>query len=312
MRTDTHSWDIATGVGATALFVAAARALEARKLSPLAVDQYAESFCRAAGGELAQLLDGAAPDHKLCTRDFGLHFVNYQGARTSYFDNFCATAIAAGVRQVVILAAGLDSRAFRLPWNPDTVLFELDRPAVHSFKRQVLAGLGAATRIGRREVEADLRDEWWELLQNNGFDPNRPTTWLVEGLLMYLGGDAQRQLFEGIAALSSPGSCVAIEQMAAQSNVVMTKLFTDASRRRDSGALKFLSLMCNQWRDEAATWFRCHGWQVDRIELLDLLKNNNRPAPQIGQHAWFTFSAISFVTASRSTAFAPYSERFLA
>ncbi|GLE53305.1 class I SAM-dependent methyltransferase [Mycobacterium montefiorense] len=300
MRTDRDTWDITTGVGSTALFVAAARALEARKLAPLAVDQYAELFCRAAGGDWLELLDGAAPHHKLCTDDFGQHFVNYQGARTKYFDRFCASAIAAGIRQVVILAAGLDSRAYRLQWNPDTVLFELDQPLVHAFKRRVLTTTGAVARTTRREVAVDLRDNWGKSLHDNGFDPTQPTAWLVEGLSMYLGGDTQGQLFDAIATLSSPGSMVALEQMAVQPDVVLDRLSDDAAERGDAGELRFLSLICNQRRDEAATWFRCHGWQVERIELLDLLNASDRATPEIGGHAWFMFSALSLVTAVRA------------
>jgi methyltransferase (TIGR00027 family) len=300
MRTDGDTWDITTSVGATALFVAAARALEARKLTPLAVDEYAELFCRAAGGEWEQLLDGAAPLHKLCSKDFGRHFVNYQGARTKYFDAFCAAAIAAGVRQVVIPAAGLDSRAYRLPWNPDTIVFELDQPLVHAFKRQVLATSGAVARATRREVAVDLRNDWAKALCDNGFDASRPTAWLVEGLSMYLGGDAQRKLFDSIAALSAPGSMLAIEQMAVLPDAVLDKMSDDATARGDAGDLRFLSLIYTQRRDEAATWFRCHGWQVERTELLDLLNVHDRPTPEIGRHAWFTFNALSLVTAARA------------
>ena len=113
MRTDNDTWDIKTSVGSTALFVAAARALEARKPDPVAVDPYAEVFCRAAGGEWADLLDGDAPDHPLKT-EFGDNFVDFQAVRTRYFDNYFEAAAAVGVRQIVLLAAGLDFRAYRL------------------------------------------------------------------------------------------------------------------------------------------------------------------------------------------------------
>lgn len=122
MRTEGDSWDITTSVGSTALFVATARALEAQKSDPLVVDPYAEAFCRAVGGSWADVLDGKLPDHKLKSTDFGEHFVNFQGARTKYFDEYFRRAAAAGARQVVILAAGLDSRAYRLPWPDRTTV----------------------------------------------------------------------------------------------------------------------------------------------------------------------------------------------
>ncbi len=151
MRSEGDTWDITTSVGATALFVATARALEAQKPDPLAVDPYAEVFCRAVGGRAADVLDGKVPDHELKTADFGRHFVNFQGARTRYFDEYFRRAADAGVRQVVVLAAGLDSRAYRLSWPDATTIFELDRPQVLDFKRAVLASHGAQPRAERRE-----------------------------------------------------------------------------------------------------------------------------------------------------------------
>ncbi|MCA2306429.1 class I SAM-dependent methyltransferase [Mycobacterium intracellulare] len=300
MRSDGDTWDITTSVGSTALFVAAARALEARKPTPLAVDQYAEAFCRAAGGEWAQLADGAFRDHKLHTADFGEYFVNYQGARTKYFDDFCDGAIRSGVRQVVIPAAGLDSRAYRLRWHPDTIVFELDQPLVHQFKRKVLAERDVSARATRREIAVDLRGDWGKTLQDNGFDSARPTAWLVEGLSMYLPGDALEQIFRTISGLSAPGSLAAIEQVATHPDVVLDRMSTDAAERGDASDSKFLSLIYNQRRDEAATWFHCHGWDVERTELLDLLNANERPVPPIPGHAWFMFSALSLVTAVKA------------
>lgn len=170
MRTEGDSWDITTSVGSTALFVATARALEAQKSDPLVVDPYAEAFCRAVGGSWADVLDGKLPDHKLKSTDFGEHFVNFQGARTKYFDEYFRRAAAAGARQVVILAAGLDSRAYRLPWPDGTTVFELDRPQVLDFKREVLASHGAQPRALRREIAVDLRDDWPQALRDSGFD----------------------------------------------------------------------------------------------------------------------------------------------
>src|SRR5215469_6356852 len=107
MRTEGDNWDITTSVGSTALFVATARALEAQKPDPLAVDSFAEVFCHAVGGNAADVLDGKYPEHPLKTSDFGEWFVNFQGARTRYFDDYFRRAADAGVRQVVIVAAGL-------------------------------------------------------------------------------------------------------------------------------------------------------------------------------------------------------------
>ena len=170
MRSEGDSWDITTSVGSTALFVATAPALEAQKPDPLAVDPYAEPFCRAVGGSWADVLDGKHPDHELKSDEFGQHFVNFQGARTRYFDEYFRRTADAGVRRVVILAAGLDSRAYRLPWPDGTIIFELDRPQVLDFKREVLTAHGASPRAERREIAVDLRKDWPQSLRDNGFD----------------------------------------------------------------------------------------------------------------------------------------------
>ena len=195
MRSDNDSWDITTSVGSTALFVAAARALAARRPDPLAVDSYADVFCRAAGGPWADLLDGSVPGHPLLSEDFGTHFVTFQAARTRYFDAYFRAASNAGVRQIVLLAAGLDSRAYRLNWGAGTTVFELDRHQVLDFKSETLEGHGALPNADRREVPVDLREDWPAALRANGFDAEAPSAWIAEGLLIYLPAAAQEQLF---------------------------------------------------------------------------------------------------------------------
>ena len=126
--------------------------------------------------------------------------------RTRFFDSFFLDAAAAGVRQAVILASGLDTRAYRLPWPAGTVLYEIDQPQVIEFKTRTLAGLGAAPTADRRAVGVDLRDDWPAALRDSGFDTAQPTAWSAEGLLGYLPPDAQDRLFDNITALSASGS----------------------------------------------------------------------------------------------------------
>lgn len=297
MRTDRDTWDINTSVGSTALFVAASRALEAQKLTPLAVDPYAEVFCRAAGGEWAELVEGRAPEHPLRTPEFGHYFVNFQGARTRYFDAYFAKAIAAGVQQIVILAAGLDSRSYRLDWAPGTTVFELDQPLVHQFKREVLAEQGAEPKALRREISVDLRDDWEKALQDSGFDATKPSAWIVEGLLIYLPADAQERLFDAIDSFAAPGSHVGIEQSATHADVVFDMMVTGAREAGDEANSEFFSLIYNEQRSEAATWFHCNGWAAERTELLDYLHTSGRELPSPGEGAWFMFNSISLVTA---------------
>ena len=302
MRSEGDSWDITTSVGSTALYVATARALEAQKHDPLAVDEYAEMFCRAVGGPAADVLDGHAPDHHLKTADFGDHFVNFQGARTKYFDEYFRRAAEAGVRQVVILAAGLDSRAYRLDWPAGTTIFELDQPQVLDFKREALARHGAQPRADRRELAVDLREDWPQALRDNGFDPAKPSAWIVEGLLIYLPGAAQEQLFTGIDSLAAPGSWVAIEDAA-----LMERDDFEAKRDEELAAMAdgtwdrpFYQLIYNERCAPATEWFGSRGWSSIGTPLGDFLRDNGRPVPAPDTEAGPMFSRNVMVTAVKA------------
>jgi methyltransferase (TIGR00027 family) len=281
VRSDGDTWDITTSVGSTALFVATARALEAQKPDPLAVDPYAELFCRAVGGPAAAVLDGKEPDHPLKTADFGEHFVNFQGARTKYFDEYFGRAAEAGVRQVVILAAGLDSRAYRLDWPAGTTIFELDRPQVLEFKREVLAGHGAQPRAERREIAVDLREDWPQALRDGGFDPAKPSAWIAEGLLIYLPAAAQEQLFTGIDGLAARGSHVAVEDGAPlDPDEFQAKLEEERAAMAEGAEDRpFFQLVYNEQCAPATEWFGRRGWTAVGTPLTEYLRENGRPVP---------------------------------
>ncbi|MFJ1454934.1 class I SAM-dependent methyltransferase [Nocardia sp. N2S4-5] len=299
MRTEGDTWDIKTGVGSTALFVAAARALAGDEPGALAEDPFAEDFLRAAGAEWSALLDGDVPGHPLTETEFGKDFQEFQAARTKYFDDYSRTAGAAGIRQVVIVAAGLDARAYRLPWPDGTVVYELDRPPVLDFKREVLAGNGDEPRAERREVAVDLRDDWPQALRANGFDPSAPTAWLVEGLLVYLPADATEQLFDTIHSLSAPGSRVAVEQMDPLSESAAAA-FTEHSDETEQGRNEWIRLIYNEQRSEAAGWFGARGWTAERVDVPDYLRANGRPAPGLRPADGLVSTLVSLVTAVRS------------
>jgi methyltransferase (TIGR00027 family) len=279
MRSEGDSWDITTSVGWTALNVATARALEAQKPNPLVVDPFAEVFCRAVGGASADVLDGKAPEHRLKT-EWGEHFVNFQAARTRYFDDYFRRAADAGVRQVVIVAAGLDSRAYRLPWPAGTTIFELDRSPVLEFKRQALTASGALANAERREVAVDLRDDWPEALRNSGFDGLQRSAWIVEGLLIYLSATAQQQLFTGIDALASVGSHLAVED----GSPMPPDDFSAAVEEERAAAAEgeqhvFFQLVYNEQCAPAEQWFGERGWTATPTPLAACLRDVGRPVP---------------------------------
>jgi methyltransferase (TIGR00027 family) len=211
-RSDADSWDLASSVGATATMVAAARALASREADPLIQDPYAEPLVRAVGIDFfIKLVDGVvttadADDDGTATMMTGMIAV-----RTRFFDDFFLGATGAGVRQAVILASGLDSRAYRLPWPDGTVVYEIDQPQVIAAKTATMADIGATPTAERRAVAVDLREDWPEALRRSGFDTSQPTAWSAEGLLPYLPADAQDRLFDNITALSAAGSRLATE-----------------------------------------------------------------------------------------------------
>jgi methyltransferase (TIGR00027 family) len=302
VRTDGDSWDITTSVGSTALFVAAARALEAQRDQPLSLDPYAEVFCRAVGGEWADVLDGVATGshgRQLLDTDFGRHFVSFQAARTKYFDEYFADAVAAGVRQVVIVAAGLDSRAYRLAWPDGTVIFEIDQPKVLAFKRAAMTDVGDEPRADRREVAVDLRDDWPRALGAAGFDASVPTAWIAEGLLIYLPASAQDQLFSGIDALSAPGSRLAVEEGRPMPGWVFEAKRQEERDAGESGS--FFTLIYNEQIAPADEWFGARGWDATPTPLAGYLRDVGRPIPPDDPDAGPMADANTMVTAIKTT-----------
>src|SRR6202034_4592312 len=212
-RTDNDTWDLASSVGATATAVAASRAMASQNPNALLDDPWADPLVRAVGIDtFVKLIDGeiGRTHDPLLNR----RAMNEQIAvRTRFFDDFFVQATGSGIRQAVILASGLDTRAYRLPWPAETVVYEIDQPQVIAFKTRTLADLGAEPTAQRTTVAIDLRDDWPAALVEAGFDTHQPTAWSAEGLLPYLPPDAQDRLFDNITALSAPGSRLATEHV---------------------------------------------------------------------------------------------------
>jgi methyltransferase (TIGR00027 family) len=248
-RTNDDTWDLATSVGATATMVAAGRARATR--ANLIDDHLAEPLVRAVGvdfftrwatGELA------AVDVDVPGAFWGMQqMTDLLTARTRYFDGFLTEATDAGIRQVVILASGLDARGYRFAWPAGTVVFEIDQPEVLAFKAATLAELNAAPTAEVRAVGIDLRHDWPSALREAGFDATKPCAWTAEGLLPFLPAEAQNRLLDNITALSGNGSRLASE-------VAMTSSSEDGDQFWDS-----LEEVTKRWRE--------HGFDVELGEL---------------------------------------------
>ena len=299
-RTDGDSWDLASSVGATATMVAAARAMATAAPEPVINDQFAAPLVRAVGVDFfTKLVDG-----DLTEADLGddpqmniSRFANGMAARTRFFDDFFTDAGAAGVRQAVILAAGLDSRAYRLEWPAGTVVFEIDQPEVIAFKSQTLADLGAQPTADRRAVAADLRDDWVSALRSAGFDPAAPTAWIAEGLFGYLPPEAQDKLLDLITQNSAPGSRVAAEAVPGTMDIdpeaVRERMQTVTQKWSSHGFdLDFSELIYLGDRKDATTHLTELGWQTSAIPTNGLLAQYGLPLieedQQFGQASYLT------------------------
>ena len=287
-RTDDDTWDLASSVGATATMVAAARAQATNDPKPLINDPFARPLVEAVGIDLlTRMVRGEVTLAELDDEQTrGVRRMkDNMAARTKFFDEFFLTATgggnsaeatgggnsaeatAAGIRQVVILAAGLDARAYRLPWPAGTVVYEIDQPEVIAFKTTTLTGLGAEPTADRRTVAIDLRQDWPAALREAGFDPDRPTAWIAEGLLGYLPPDAQDRLLDNITALSAAGSRFATESIAGRDDLdeeaIKERMKAVSARWREHGFdLDMTELIYFGDRNEAAEYLKSHGWQI--------------------------------------------------
>ncbi|MCI3223752.1 class I SAM-dependent methyltransferase [Streptomyces sp. NP-1717] len=268
------------GVGVTALMVAAARAIETHRHDTLARDVYAEHFVLAAPASAAwpvrpqQVEDGEA--NPLWGR-----FARYFGLRTRVLDDFILRSVhTSGARQVVMLGAGLDSRAYRLDWPPGCVVFEIDRAGVLAFKHGVLDGLSATPKAARVPVPVDLRDGWVDALAGAGFDRSAPTVWLAEGLLFYLPSAAETYLIDTVDRLSAGGSALAFEVKLEKDLLAYrdSPLYTATTRQI---GIDLLDLFDREPRPDSAGDLTGKGWSTSVHTPFDFTRHHGRgPLPE--------------------------------
>jgi methyltransferase (TIGR00027 family) len=269
-RTHDDSWDITESVGATALGVAMVRAAESDCDCPLFTDRYAEFFVDAATQR--------GWDPSVIAKRLPI-IRGYAAVRTKWFDEYFIAAGANGIEQAVILAAGLDARAWRLPWVHGSVVYEIDQPQVLAFKADTLEARGARPATRYQAVPIDLRADWPTALREAGFDPSTPTAWSAEGLLPYLPAAGQDLLFERIVTLSAPDSRIAVEALSPsffdpdyleRRRQYLRRIQEDAAQDPDD--LWFI-----EERTDVTQWLAERGWAVTAIEALKLMERYDRP-----------------------------------
>jgi methyltransferase (TIGR00027 family) len=277
-RSDDDSWDLASSVGATATLVAAGRALASRQPDALIDDPYAEALVRAVGIDFfTKLLDGVITVDGADDGGAARLMTDVMAVRTRFFDDFFAAASETGLRQAVILAAGLDSRAYRLQWPEGASVYEIDQPQVVEVKSATMARIGATPTCDRRTVAADLRDDWPAALRATGFDPARPTAWIAEGLLVYLPPEAQDRLFDDVTALSAPGSRLATEYHPDGGSSLADRADAINGAWRQHGfEVDLGDLFYDGDRTPVADYLTGHGWQVDARTRAEMFARYGR------------------------------------
>ncbi len=260
-----------SGVWATAVGVARVRALETERENALFRDPLAQAF--AAAGGLWPVSPPLPDDEAARRRRLAVSFSIV--IRTKFLDDLLQQACAAGVRQVVLLGAGMDSRAFRMDWPEGTRLFEVDTAAPLDFKASVLQQERAVARCERITVPVDLREDWPAALAAAGHDPSAPTVWIAEGLLIYLPQDAVELLLARIGAQSATGSRMGLTL---GSRGVIERFGADAAP--GSAA----SMWVSEMPDDPVAWLAGHGWEASCHTLRERAAAYGRPISTPPQH----------------------------
>ncbi len=257
------------GLAVTAAFGAAARAVATNR--GLLNDPFAEQLVRAAGFDhFVRVID----DDRFAADDTDSpRFLDICAAHTRFVDEFLADAGRAGLRQVVILKSGLDTRPYRLWWPPGTTVYEVDRPEVLDFKSEALRALGAELNASRCAVGVDLHQDWPAALRRVGFDATAPTVWVAEQLLIgYLTPGVQDRLLQGVTAMSTAGSRFAADHMPTWTPLQLEaeRSFVDGWRRRGLD-VDLASLTHPGQYHYVPEYLAANGWETLQRTVADLL-----------------------------------------
>jgi methyltransferase (TIGR00027 family) len=303
-RTEGDTWDLASSVGATATMVAAARAAATRRPQPVITDRFAEPLVRAVGVDVFTRMASGELDSDDIERGMGFpRMTDTFAARARFFDEHFEDAAAAGLRQVVIVASGLDARPYRLSWPAGTVVYEIDQPEVIEFKTSTLSKLGAVPNTDHRPVGIDLRDDWPAALQRAGFDATERTAWLAEGVLIgFLPPEAEIRLLTDIIALSARGSRLAADFGtiigSSEKSREQARLMAEAWRRQGL-EMDIAGLTYPGEHTDVAAHLQAHGWATVRSEISDLLAAAGLPELSQADRQGHG-GGISFVRANRA------------
>lgn len=274
-----------TGIGATSLGVALLRAEESARTDRLFNDPYARAFVDRAD------LDGSVWSSDGAARDFFQLMAGQVAVRTRFLDQALLDSVRTGIGQVVLLACGMDSRAFRLRWPAGTTVYEIDQSEVLAFKSVALQELHAQPRAHRVVVPADLRTDWPARLAAAGFDPDKRTAWLAEGILYALAPDAADVLLDRITSCSAIGSTMALDHN--EDSELLR-----AARAEISAEL--VAMWLGGPSGDLGPWLHRRGWRADVHDVAQVAAGYSRPVPPAFDPGNDGSSCAWLATASKS------------
>jgi methyltransferase (TIGR00027 family) len=257
----------------TANWIAAVRARETRRPDRLFADPFAEALAGERGVAAMERSERASGGEN-----------PFIPVRVRWFDDAVLAAAAAGVRQIVLLGAGLDTRPYRLDLPSDLDWFEVD--LTFDGKERVLAG--ATARCRRHTVVADVTGDWRTPLEAAGLHTDRRTLWLAEGLFFYLAQETVSAVLRDSAAACPPGSLFLADVLSATGlSVPAMRAYRDYCQRQN--------LPPPFGSDDPAALLAEAGWRPERITYAgDPSANFGRLPTAGGRHR------PAFVTGSRA------------
>jgi methyltransferase (TIGR00027 family) len=232
----------------TARWAAAQRARESERPDRLFFDPLAEALAGEEGMAALRLSEKYNPRHE--------DTANYISIRIRFFDEIALEGATHGIRQIVLPAAGMDARAYRLPWPEETTFYELDHAELLAIKGKILEHQNCASKCRRITVGTDLKQKWARLVVDSGFACNERSVWLIEGLFYYLDEPAVNHVLTEVSGLAAPGSVLVTD-------LVSRSMLTAPWMQQ---ALKAMEEQGMGWRfgtDDPAALFKKHGWKAD-------------------------------------------------
>ena len=267
--------NVPSGVGMTAVGVAYIRAQERLRPDRLFDDPLAAAFIDESGwappSELMPDLAESSDEMKAYWGSIAAYVI----VRTKFLDDYANDAMAAGIRQFVILGAGLDARAFRLDWPEGARVFEVDVGDVNEFKERALARISLQPKAERIVVEADLTENWMPSLERAGFDRSVPTAWMAEGLLIYFTPEQNEELISTISTASTVGSRIAMT-LAREGSLNVPDMIVQAG---PEGARSVPGMWKSEAPGDPRVWLRQHGWDAEVFDSRERATAYGRPLP---------------------------------